>query len=188
METPLPLLHQDTEEGHVTNEINHLKSNSKPTVPMDISMQLKRDSLDKKDFILSQRRLSQFSQYQDQATLAASKQPNLNLNISLRLKLKAHNSPVTDGNRLGQILSPFSRKEPIDAQISKQYIKQVVGDLQGNSKINFSSMDEQQILKSSLSHSVLPGNGDTSKSNNINGLDLSYQERLEYNDLVNTRN
>ena len=43
----------------------------------------------------------------------------LNLNISLRLKLKAHNSPAADGNRLGQILSPFSRKEPIDAQISK---------------------------------------------------------------------
>lgn len=64
METPLPLLHQDTEEGHITNEINHLKSNSKPSVPLDnISMQLKRDSVDMKETILGQRRLSQFSQY-----------------------------------------------------------------------------------------------------------------------------
>ena len=48
METPLPLLNQDTEEGHITHEINHLKSNSKPTAPMDISlsMQLRRDSIE----------------------------------------------------------------------------------------------------------------------------------------------
>ena len=40
--------------------------------------------------------------------------------------------------------SPFSRKEPIDAHLSKQYIKQHGGDLQGHSKINFSSMMEEQ--------------------------------------------
>ena len=65
------------------------------------------------------------------------------------------------------------------------------GDLQGNSKVNFSSMDEYQILRSSLSQSILNvNNGDTTKSNmdNISGLDLYKVEKLGYNELVNTRN
>ena len=61
------------------HDINHLKSNSKPTAPTDIA--LRRDSTD-----MSYKKLSNLGQYQDQASIASNKQPNLNLNISLRLK------------------------------------------------------------------------------------------------------
>lgn len=56
------------------HEINHLKSNSKPTDPMDISIQLRRESVEKQNgFLLGQRKMSQLGQYQDQANIASSK-------------------------------------------------------------------------------------------------------------------
>lgn len=62
------------EEGHIMHEINHLKSNSKPTDPMDISIQLRRESVEKQNgFLLGQRKMSQLGQYQDQANIASSK-------------------------------------------------------------------------------------------------------------------
>lgn len=73
-ETPHPLLIQEMEEGHIMHEINHLKSNSKPTDPMDISIQLRRESVEKQNgFLLGRRKMSQLGQYQDQANIASSK-------------------------------------------------------------------------------------------------------------------
>lgn len=69
----MPQLNQETEEGHVTNEINHLKSNSKPQTPLDMSMKLRRDSVDLNLLGINQKRSSHLSQYQDQAVIAASK-------------------------------------------------------------------------------------------------------------------
>ena len=104
--------HEDTEEGHVKHDINHLKSNSKPTTPIDIA--LRRNSTD-----MSCKKLSNLGQYQDQASIASNKYPNLNLNISLRLKsLNAQNSPKSKLNKV----APFSIKDPINANLSKQRV------------------------------------------------------------------
>lgn len=61
VETPLPLLHNETEEGHTMMEINHLKSHSKPE-PHDIFINFKNNGQDFTNSEIKRRAIKKYSQ------------------------------------------------------------------------------------------------------------------------------